>query len=103
MKYPHGVLGVAEDASQEEIRRAYLEQLKAHPPEQDGKKFQEISDAYHLLKNDLDRAKLNIFGIPQNNPDTIKMSDILAEDCGEVRRPGMDFWLKLLKTECRND
>ena len=69
MKYPYGLLGIGEDASGKEIRQAYLERLKAYPPEYCGEKFQELNDAYRLLENDLEKAKLNVFGIPQSNPD----------------------------------
>ena len=98
MKYPYGLLGIGEAASGKEIRQAYLERLKAYPPEYCGEKFQELNDAYRLLENDLEKAKLNVFGIPQSNPDGVTMSKVLADDEDSVCRPGMDFWLNLLKT-----
>lgn len=103
MKYPYAVLGLSEDASQAEIRRAYLDQLKLFPPEKDQARFQEITDAWHLIENDLARAKLNVFGIPQRNPGDMKMSDLLSNDKAAMRRPGMAFWLKLLKQEPSHD
>lgn len=42
-------LGVSDDASASEIRRAYLRLIKSVPPEVDPKGFQEIRRAYELL------------------------------------------------------
>lgn len=103
MKYPYAVLGVSEKATSAEIRRAYLEQLKLYPPEKKPLKFQEIIDAYHLVENEVARAKLLVFGIPQTNSSVMKMSDMLTSDKTSTRRPGMEFWLKLVKMEPSND
>ena len=43
-------LGVTRDASEEDIRRAYLRRVKAHPPERDPEGFQRAREAYELLK-----------------------------------------------------
>ena len=103
MKYPYAILGVSENATQEEIRRAYLERLKEFPPEKDPSRFQEVTDAWHLVENEMARARLKVFGIPQNNFSDMKMRDILSSDKGALRRPGMAFWLKLLKQEPTDD
>ena len=103
MKYPYAVLGVSENAPQEKIRQAYLEKLKEFPPEKDQAKFQEISDAWRLLENELARARLRVFGIPQELNHEIKMSDLLKDNKDALRRPGMEFWLQLLKREPGND
>jgi curved DNA-binding protein CbpA len=103
MKYPYAVLGVGENAPQEEIRQAYLEKLKKFPPEKNQAKFQEVADAWHLVENELARAKLKIFGIPQEVTHDLKMSDLISADTGDLRRPGMEFWLKLLEQEPDND
>lgn len=103
MKYPYAILDVGENAPQEEIRQAYLEKLKMFPPEKNQAKFQEITDAWHLVESELARAKLKIFGIPQEVNRDLKPSDLFSSNVGELKRPGMEFWLKLLKQEPSND
>jgi hypothetical protein len=43
-------LGVTRGVSAEEVRRAYLRQIKQHPPERDPEGFQLAREAYELLK-----------------------------------------------------
>jgi hypothetical protein len=46
---PYQVLGVRPDASSEDIRRAYWEQVRAHPPEREPEVFKRIRSAYEQL------------------------------------------------------
>jgi len=46
---PYRVLGVQPDASPEEIRSAYFEQVRAHPPEREPEAFKIIRAAYEQL------------------------------------------------------
>jgi curved DNA-binding protein CbpA len=45
------LLGVMPDASDEEIRARYLEQVKFHTPEKDPVRFREITSAYEAIKD----------------------------------------------------
>ena len=54
---PHIVLGLAADASSEEVRSAYLRLVREHPPERDADKFRQIHAAYTLLNDPLQQAK----------------------------------------------
>jgi curved DNA-binding protein CbpA len=45
------LLGVTPEASDEEIRTRYLEQVKRHTPEKDPVRFQEITAAYEAIKD----------------------------------------------------
>jgi curved DNA-binding protein CbpA len=45
------LLEVTPEASDEEIRSRYLEQVKRHTPEKDPVRFQEITSAYEAIKN----------------------------------------------------
>lgn len=51
MSDPYQVLGVPPDASPEDIRRAYWERVRAHPPERDTEAFKRIRAAYEQLMN----------------------------------------------------
>lgn len=50
------VLAVDADADDQTIRTAYIEQIKAHPPEVDPDEFEQIRDAYELLCDPRQRA-----------------------------------------------
>jgi DnaJ-class molecular chaperone len=64
----YGVLGVARDASADDIKRAYKKlAMKYHPDKNKGDekaedKFKEISSAYNVLSDDAERAKYNDIG-----------------------------------------
>lgn len=55
---PHSVLGVAADATPEQIKKAYRKLAMKHHPDRNGgsdeaeKKFQEIQNAYDMLRSD---------------------------------------------------
>lgn len=97
MKYPYAVLGVPENASQQEIRQAYLDLLRKFPPEQAPIKFQELRDAWQLIEDDVARARLAVFGMPLIHPN-VSLTSILPDCGGRPRRPGTAFWRKLLAT-----
>jgi curved DNA-binding protein CbpA len=46
---PHQVLGVPPDATPEDIRCAYWDQVRTHPPERDPEAFKVIRAAYEQL------------------------------------------------------
>ena len=51
-----GVLGLTQDATQDEIRAAYLKLVRLHPPDQEPDKFRKIHHAYELLCDPLKQA-----------------------------------------------
>jgi DnaJ-domain-containing protein 1 len=77
----HTVLGVALDATPEEVRRAYLALVRQYPPDRDAEKFREIHTAYQLLSDPLVQAEA--FLTPSHDrPD---LSQIIA--AAEKERP----------------
>jgi hypothetical protein len=46
-------VGQLDGVSQDELRRAYLRAVKAHPPERDADGFREVREAYELLQGAL--------------------------------------------------
>ena len=48
---PYEILGVAENASEQEIRTAYLSKVKEFPPDQSPQEFEGIRDAYEALRD----------------------------------------------------
>ena len=94
MRHPYHVLGVAEDAPQEEIRRAYLSLIQAHPPDRDAEGFREIHAAYELTKDEIARAKLRLFGLPRETPPPPLAELLPPESEAQTRkRIGLDRWI----------
>ena len=65
MKDYYEILGVAHNATREEIKRAYRKLAHQYHPDKTGgdeKKFKEVSEAYQVLSNDDKRAQYDQFG-----------------------------------------
>ena len=58
---PYLVLGLAPDADDRTIRRAYLEAIKLSPPDHDPKRFQAVSAAYEKIKDEPSRHRYTLF------------------------------------------
>jgi len=48
---PIEVLGISRDATDEEIRAAYLLKVREHPPDRSPEQFEQIRDAYEVLRD----------------------------------------------------
>lgn len=67
------VLGVAKDASEAEIKRAFRELARKHHPDvaaesDDGERFREINEAYAVLSDREHRARYDRWGHADDNP-----------------------------------
>ncbi len=94
---PWAVLGIAEGANDEEIRRAYMRRIKEHPPDRDPEAFERIRDAYNELKDPFDRFLKMLESVRPHEPLT------RGSDEDEVS-PGRSFvgpelWLAALREE----
>lgn len=58
---PYTVLGIPRDADQDTIKRAYFEQVRAHPPERDPDQFKRIRAAYEKLRTPEKRVQTDMF------------------------------------------
>ena len=63
MLYPYEALEIPENSDDAAIRQAYLKKLRVHTPEHSPEEFQRISHANELIKDELSRAKLSVFGM----------------------------------------
>jgi curved DNA-binding protein CbpA len=79
MSNPFDLLGVAETADDDAIKKAYLQQVREHPPERDPDRFQAIRAAFEAIKTRRDRLRYWLF--QQETPD-------LAELVATALRPG---------------
>lgn len=64
MKTPYDLLGVDTDASDDEIKQAYLQQVKSHPPDRAPNQFQVIKQAYEAIKDRKSRLNYALFTLP---------------------------------------
>ncbi|MBT4146331.1 MAG: J domain-containing protein, partial [Gammaproteobacteria bacterium] len=51
MQTPYEILGVETDARDDEIKQAYLQQVKNNPPDRNQQQFQIIHGAYSSIKD----------------------------------------------------
>ena len=63
MLNPYQILDVAETATDEEIRAAYLTKLRENPPDSNQQQFQQIQQAYELIKNNDSRLRFRLFHV----------------------------------------
>lgn len=62
---PYDVLRVSPEATDEDIRKAYLAMVRLYPPEQEPERFRQISAAYSLIKDEKSRLSFYLFNRAQ--------------------------------------
>jgi curved DNA-binding protein CbpA len=90
---PRQVLGIEANASEEEIRAAYLRRIKEHPPDSSPEEFERIRDAYETLRDPRRRAQSLLFAVDPEAP----MTSLIADRRTERRFVGPNPWLAALK------
>lgn len=90
---PYAVLGTGPEADDEQIRAAYLDRLKQFPPDRAPAEFEQVRDAYDLLRDRRRRAQYRLFAVDPEAP-----LQSLLEDM-KNKRPfaGPAPWLAVLK------
>jgi DnaJ-class molecular chaperone len=78
-------LGVALDATDARIRKAYLALIRTHTPEKDPARFKEIATAYEHIKDETVRLQTALFG-PTRITDTREALEALARAATPGRR-----------------
>ena len=83
-------LGLPLEASDEEIRKRYLELIKKHTPEKDPDQFQKITTAYEKIKSVHIRIQTRLFGVlDQGDPEKSLMALSRAKKPAQ-KRAGLD-------------
>ena len=72
MKTPYEILAVASDATDVEIKQAYLQKIKDNPPDRDQDLFQVIQNAYQAIKDHASRLSYELFTLP-----TVEFDELL--------------------------
>jgi curved DNA-binding protein CbpA len=90
---PRAILGIGEDAGDDEIRAAYLRLVKEHPPEASPEQFERIRDAYDILRDPKRRTRNMLFSADPFAP----LTDVLNDIAPRRRFTGPAPWLEVLK------
>jgi hypothetical protein len=87
-------LGVSAEATDAELRAAYVEQVRLHPPDRDAEGFERIRDAYARLRDPRVRAQRVLASPLPNGP----MTELL-EGVGKTPRRfvGPGPWFDVLR------
>jgi hypothetical protein len=87
-------LGVAADATEAQVRAAYLAKVALHPPDRDPEQFEKIRDAYQFM-----RDPRRLAGQVMQGPDPLMPFVELLNKHPIAQRKfvGTDLWLALLK------
>ncbi len=56
----YAALGVKPEATPAELRKAYLQKVREHPPERDPETFKRVREAYETLRSPRKRAELTL-------------------------------------------
>ncbi|MDO9048550.1 MAG: DnaJ domain-containing protein [Methylobacter sp.] len=71
MKTPYDILEVVEQATDAEIKQAYLQKVKQFPPDHYHEQFQQIHQAYETIKDLSSRTKYALFTVPEADFNTL--------------------------------
>jgi curved DNA-binding protein CbpA len=90
---PYAVLGLGSGAEDEQIRAAYLAKLKQFPPDRSPAEFEQVRDAYELLRDQRRRAQHTLFSV---NPEA-RLESLLDGVDNDRKFVGPGPWLAVLK------
>lgn len=71
MKTPYEILCVVVDASDDEIKQAYLQKVRDNPPDHDPEQFQLIHNAYISIKDQKSRISYALFNVASTDFDEL--------------------------------
>lgn len=90
---PSRILGVPPGASDEEIRAAYLRNIKKYPPDRAPAEFERVRDAYEILRDPRRRTRERLF-----SADLLPRLETLLDGRQAQRRfLGPKPWLAVLR------
>ncbi len=93
MLAPYLVLGLSPSATGGEIRRRYLELVRAHRPGEDAERFQQITAAYEALKDDRARVRTALFGTAGYGDFEVVLDALVRARLERRRAPGLQTLL----------
>ena len=86
---PYVILRTPVDATDAEIRRAYLEAIREFPPEREPERFQKIAHAYEQIRDENARLRYRLF---DRSPSGSRPGEALSFFCASAPAPKpLDF------------
>ena len=98
MNDPFALLGVDETADDETVRTAYLQQVRACPPDRHPERFQAIRTAYEAIADGRDRMAARLFHAPRPDLSALLSASLQA---GPSRPPPLQQLQTLLSETAR--
>ena len=93
MPNPFTVLNVTETADDDVIKKAYLQQVREHPPERDPERFQTIRTAYETIKTRRDRLRYRLFQHPMPDPAELVATALRPSPVRRLTEQQLRQWL----------
>jgi len=93
MKNAIEILGVPDNATDEQIRAAYLSKVRENPPDRSPVEFERIRDAYETLRDPRRRTRDMLFAAEPFAP----LTSLFANLEPERRFVGPNPWREVLK------
>lgn len=98
MKTPYAILEVAEQATDGEIKQAYLRKVKQFPPDHYHEQFQQIQQAYEAIKDLKCRTQYALFTVSEADFNVLldqafssgQAASISADQFDKLLRAGID-------------
>ena len=87
------ILGVAPEATDEDIRAAYLRKIKEYPPDRAPVEFERVRDAYDYLRDPRRRARDLLF----SEDPLPRLESLLEGQRAQRRFVGPKPWLAAMK------
>jgi DnaJ-domain-containing protein 1 len=89
------ILGVPANASEEEIRAAWINKVKEFPPDRSPAEFEKIRDAYDTLRDPRKRAKVMLLSTSFAAP----LVSLIDQQKARRVFVGPQLWREVLKTK----
>jgi curved DNA-binding protein CbpA len=94
---PYQILTISpKNATDETVRKAYMEAIRRHPPDRDPEAFERIRNAYELIDNEQKRIQLDLFGLDNKH----KLAERLPES-EDRPHAGPAKWIAAIEEESR--
>ncbi len=93
------ILGLDENAKDQEIRNRYLELVRKFTPEQHPESFMRITKAYEAIKDRRSRIKSKVMGLKDYRLWTEALTDLVKAIDLERKSPGLGDILEADKNE----
>jgi len=94
MKTPYELLGLSEEATDTDIKQAYLQKVRDNPPDRDQELFQQVQKAYETISNAKNRLAYALFTAPSADFNALLNLAFRTEEPGRPLRA--DDFMSLL-------